>query len=253
MQDHDRDLQAAFDDQAPRFAQAAVHGNAERLARLVAFAGFPPGARVLDVGCGPGFVSAALLQAGCQVVGIDLSGEMIERARQRCAGFSTAARFEQRSVFDAVLADPFDATISRFVLHHVTDPAAFVRRQAELLRPGGVLVLADHTTDPDPARADWHREVELGRDRTHTRNLTPGGLLDLLTAAGLSDLRLQEEPLPLDFDDWYDRGSPQVDKAELRLRVQSGPGARGFEVVGKVGNAVQLLCRLALVRGEKIG
>src|SRR5271157_1026688 len=86
--DHDEALARAFDAQAPRFEQAPVQSDPAALERLVQFAGFPPGSRVLDAGCGPGLVCAALLRAGHWVVGVDLSLEMIERARRRCQPWS---------------------------------------------------------------------------------------------------------------------------------------------------------------------
>src|SRR5206468_227685 len=120
------------------------------------------------------------------------SAEMIARARRRCAAYGDRARFVQGTLFADDLTGPFDAAVSRYVLHHVPDPLAFVRRQVALLRPGGVLVLCDHTTDPDPEAARHHRELERARDRTHTANLTPGSLVDLLLRAGLSGLGLVE-------------------------------------------------------------
>ncbi len=175
---------------------------------------------------------------------------MIDRARKRCAA-SARASFEQKSLFDASLVGPFDGAISRFVLHHTPDPAAFLRRQVELLRPGGIVAACDHTTDPDSTRADWHQRIERGRDRTHTRNLTPGQLIDLLAAAGLTDLRLVEEPLVLDFDEWFDRGTPAEDKESVRRLLLSGPSARGFHPRRMEDGRVRIEGWLALVRGVK--
>ncbi len=229
-----------------------MQSDPSALAQLVQFADFPSGAWVLDAGCGPGLVGEALLRTGLRVLGVDLSAEMIERARQRCASFGDRACFEQKSVFDASLIGPFDGVVSRFVLHHAPDPTAFVRRQVELLRPGGVLVSADHTTDPDAARAAWHQDIERGRDHTHTRNLTPGELVDLLAGAGLIDLRLIEAPIVLDFDEWFDRGTPAETKEAVRARMRVGPAARGFQPM-PMESGVRIDGWLALVRGVKPG
>jgi len=250
MSDHDRALAQAFDGQAAHFERAAVQTDPATLERIVQFADLPAGGRVLDAGCGPGLVSAALLAAGQRVHGVDLSAEMIARARQRCAAFGARAVFAQQSVF-ADLPGPFDAAVSRLVLHHVADPLAFVRRQADLLRPGGVLVLVDHTTDPDPGRAAWHQGIERGRDGTHTRNLAPGQMADLLALAGLGDIRLQEHAFTLDFDEWFDRGTPTLPKEEVRRWLLAGPGARGFTAQEQPDGAVRIACWLALVRGVR--
>ncbi len=81
--------------------------------------------------------------------------------------------------------------------------------------PGGILILVDHTTDPDPARAAWHEEIERLRDRTHTHTLPPGAMVDLLAAVCLGEIQLVEEPYDLDFDEWFDRGTPTLDKAAV--------------------------------------
>src|SRR5262249_15274239 len=195
MHDHDHELADAFDGQAPKFERAPVQSDPVALERLVREADLPSGGLVLDAGCGPGLVAAGLLASGVRVVGVDLSREMIERARKRCAPFGERATFLQGSVFDPSVGrhGPFDGAISRYVLHHVLDPAAFLARQVELLCPGGVLVVCDHLTDPDPGRADYHERLERARDRSHTRSLTGGQIIDLFAAAGLSDIRAVEE------------------------------------------------------------
>jgi SAM-dependent methyltransferase len=251
MQDHDRNLASAFDGQAAQFERAPVQSDPAALERLVRGADLAPGSFVLDAGCGPGLVCEALLTAGHRVLGVDLSAEMISRARRRCAAFGARARFAQESLFDHDLAGPFDATISRYVLHHVTDPLGFVRRQVELLREGGVLVLCDHTTDPDPSAARHHQELERARDRTHTANLTPGGLVDLLSRAGLVELRLVEELFTLDFDEWFDRGTPADTKENVREALLSGPIASGFAPTLLPSGAVRIDCRRSIVRGVK--
>lgn len=251
MSEHDRALAAAFDNAAAQFERAPVQSDPEKLTRLITFADLPAGGRVIDAGCGPGLVAEALLQAGYGVLGVDLSAEMIARARKRCARFGERARFEQISLFDPSLGGGFDGAISRFVLHHTPDPAVFIRRQAELLRPGGVLAACDHTADPDRTRREWHQRIECARDRTHTRNPTPGEMVDLFAAAGLTALNLIEEPLALDFDEWFDRGTPAEDKATVRQWLLSGPSARGYVPLLQKDGRVRIEGWLAIVRGVK--
>ncbi|QDV36132.1 class I SAM-dependent methyltransferase [Tautonia plasticadhaerens] len=252
---HDRELASAFDDQADRFERAPVQSDPDALARLVSAADLSPNALVLDSGCGPGLVAEALLEAGHRVVGVDLSHEMIDRARRRCERFGGNATFLLGSIHDPELSRfaPFDASVSRYVLHHIQDPLLFVVRQATLLRPGGVLVLSDHTTDPDPEARSWHQQVERLRDRTHTSNATPGELADLLTAAGLESVRMMEETFTLDFDEWFDRGSPQAPKDDVRGLVLSGPLAHGFRPQLRSDHRISIECWRATARGIKTG
>ena len=247
---HDEELRAAFDGQAERFERAPVQSDPALLARLVAFAALPAGAKVLDAGCGPGLVSEALLAAGHEVHGVDLSGEMIRRARSRCASFGMRARFEQGALHELPLAPPYDAAASRYLVHHFEDPQALVRRQAELVRPGGVVVASVHVADPEPARARWHAEIELARDVTHVRNLTSGELADAFARAGLAHVTLAEEDLDLDFDEWFDRGTPRVAKEEVRRMLLAGR-ARGFDPAPAAGGRITVHAIRALVRGQR--
>jgi len=252
MEDHERAVQEAFDGQAARFEQSPVQQDPAALARLVAFAALPGDSRVLDAGCGPGLVSEALLAAGHRVEGIDLSGEMVRRARVRCGRFGERARFEQGSLFELPRRQPFDAGVSRFVLHHAADPVAFLRAQAGRIRPGGILVASDHTTDTDPGAAGWHQEIERARDRTHVGNLAPGEMIDALVRAGLVRIAFVEEEFELDFDEWFDRGTPSMPKARVREMVESGR-ARGFDPLRRSDGGITIRCVRSLVRGVQPG
>jgi SAM-dependent methyltransferase len=110
-------------------------------------AALPPApARVLDVGTGSGHVAFLLASLGHDVTGIDLSDGMLARAREHAARRETRPAFE---VGDAV--DPpfepgsFDAVVGRYVMWTLRDPDAAVARWVRLLRPGGVVAMADST------------------------------------------------------------------------------------------------------------
>ncbi len=252
MSDHDSELARAFDSQAPKFEVAPVQSDPVAIAELVRLADLALNSLVLDAGCGPGLVSKGLLDAGHRVVGVDLSREMIERARKRCADHGARARLEQGSVFDPSLdaLGPFDAALSRYVLHHVEAPKAFLARQMELLRPGGILVVCDHVTDPDPAAAAHHAWLEVARDKTHTRNLSGGELVDLFAGLGLKLIRYIEESFTLDFDEWFDRGTPAESKAAVRTRLLAGPVIRTFRASVRDDGSIQIDGVRAIVRGE---
>jgi SAM-dependent methyltransferase len=248
---HDRNLAEAFDGQAARFEKAPVQTDPAALDRLVRAADLPANSDVLDVGSGPGLVGLALLEHGHRVTGVDLSEEMVHRARRRCAGFGERATFHRQSLYDPIAGVSFDATISRYVLHHVADPSAFLDRQVDLIRPGGIVVLSDHTTDPDPTLAGLHNDLERLRDRTHTRNLAPGTIVDLFASAGLGEIRLVEEGFTLDFDEWFDRGTPDASKAEVRSKLLGSPPIRGFRAVLEPSGQVTIHCWRTIVRGRK--
>ncbi|HTO96256.1 MAG TPA: class I SAM-dependent methyltransferase [Myxococcales bacterium] len=250
--DHDRELQRAFDGQAARFEAAPVQSDPAALARLVAFARLPPGARVIDGGCGPGLVAEAFLEAGHSVHGVDLSPEMLVRARQRCARFGARASFQQGSIFEVKTSTPFDAAVSRFVLHHLRDPAALLAAQAMLVRPLGAVIACDQSGDPDREVACRHDAIERGRDRTHMSVLSPQALLQAMAAAGLTQLELVEEPFELDFDEWFDRGTPSLPKAEVRSLILSGR-CRTLDPHPRPDGCITLRCLRFLARGIRPG
>ena len=127
-----------------------VHGcGSDRYGRFMA--SLVPGraTRVLDIGCRLGGFAARLAAPGREVIGVDLSPEMIARARR--AGRDTpglsflCADFLE---FDFG-AGGFDCVVSSAALHHMDTDAA-VRRMVELLRPGGRLIIHDLRADAGP-------------------------------------------------------------------------------------------------------
>ena len=113
-------------------------------AEVVSLLDPPPGLRWLDVGCGTGALSAALLAAvsPLSLVGLDPSAEYVRMARERQP--DPRARF---AVGDATALELPDASVDRvvcgLVLNFVPDPAAAVREMQRVLAPGGRLALAD--------------------------------------------------------------------------------------------------------------
>jgi demethylmenaquinone methyltransferase/2-methoxy-6-polyprenyl-1,4-benzoquinol methylase len=101
-----------------------------------------PGDRVLDVATGTGLVAAALVRrAGCRVVGLDQSPEMLDRARRRVAA-DPVLRDRVTLVHGAAERLPFDdgafdALTFTYLLRYVDDPAATLRELARVVRPGG--------------------------------------------------------------------------------------------------------------------
>lgn len=107
-------------------------------------AGIRPGMRVLDLGCGAGdvaFVAADLVGPDGSVVGVDRSADALARARLRAQQRGLAqVEFVEGDVHDPAPGGPFDAMVGRLLLMYVPDPAAVLRQQATVLRPGGLVV-----------------------------------------------------------------------------------------------------------------
>jgi len=95
-----------------------------------------PGERILDVGCGTGQLTADIANAGAEVVGLDLSAEMIAAAS---ANFPQL-RFEVADIAAANYKGEFDAVFSNAALHWVRDQNAAIGAIARALKPGGRFV-----------------------------------------------------------------------------------------------------------------
>lgn len=93
-----------------------------------------PGERILDVGCGDGALTAAIAEAGADVLGIDGSADMVTAARAR--GLAAEVMDAHALTFDA----DFDAVFSNAAMHWMVRPDAVVAGCARALKPGGRLV-----------------------------------------------------------------------------------------------------------------
>jgi SAM-dependent methyltransferase len=93
-----------------------------------------PGLKALDLCCGQGNVSAALLDRGCEVVGIDFSRAMLAFARQR----APTATFIEANAQDLPFRDAeFDIVVSNLGICHVPDQPRALAQARRVLRPGG--------------------------------------------------------------------------------------------------------------------
>jgi 2-polyprenyl-3-methyl-5-hydroxy-6-metoxy-1,4-benzoquinol methylase len=114
--------------------------------------------KIIDVGCGTGWMCERLTAYG-EVTGTDFISSTLEKARARVP----TVRFIEGDIFKLDLPNGhFDAAISLEVLSHVADQSQFIRRLADLLRPGGSLVLA---TQNRPIYERWSSVAPPAPDR----------------------------------------------------------------------------------------
>jgi ubiquinone/menaquinone biosynthesis C-methylase UbiE len=103
-------------------------------------ASFPAGAQVLEVGCGTGVITEliAALPTVSRTVGIDPSGELVERARSRMTGVTFDVGDGRALPYDD---ESFDAVVFATTLCHVPDPALALAEAWRVVRPGGSLLV----------------------------------------------------------------------------------------------------------------
>lgn len=180
--------------------------------RLMNAAGITDDSAVLDIGCGAGQTScdAARLAASGSVLGVDLSSQMLQVARQRAdlEGISNV-RFEQADAQVYPFAESsFDVAVSRSGAMFFGDPVAAFGNMTGALRPGGRLVLL---VWQDLSRNEWVREISrafsAGRDVPRPAPDAPGPLSlsdpdrvrRLLIGAGLSEPSFEDLAEPMFF------------------------------------------------------
>lgn len=93
--------------------------------------------KVLDVGCGGGFLSNYLAKMGHEVTGIDLSSSSLEAARQNDK--TKTVNYLHANAYDLPFPDrSFDAVSAMDILEHVENPDRLIQEAARVLRPGGL-------------------------------------------------------------------------------------------------------------------
>jgi SAM-dependent methyltransferase len=136
----------------------------------------PAGARVLEVGCGPGHLSIRLARHGLEVTGLDLDPAMIARARANTdrAG-NRGGRRPSFLVGDvAALAFPdrsFDLVVSTLSMHHWADPTAGLTEIGRVLRPGGRALVWDFRPGGRPHLGPRHGHIPDPVDHTRGSRL----------------------------------------------------------------------------------
>jgi trans-aconitate methyltransferase len=96
-----------------------------------------PAERILDLGCGTGYLTNLIAAAGARVTGIDNSADMIARATKEYPQIE----FKNLSITEAHFDQPFDAIFSNAALHWVLEKEKAVDRICENLKTGGRLVV----------------------------------------------------------------------------------------------------------------
>ena len=134
--------------------------------QLADFAGVRSGKRVLDVGCGPGALTAELVaRVGTSAVAaVDPSESFVAAARQRNPGVEVLQASAERLPFPA---RTFDAAIAQLVVHFMPDPTRGLAEMARVTRHNGVIAACvwDHGGGQGPLSLFWRPALLFRADR----------------------------------------------------------------------------------------
>jgi SAM-dependent methyltransferase len=165
---------------------------------LIDFAGVEPGMRALDVGCGPGALTAALADrlGAARVSAADPSEPFVAACRERLAGVEVVVAAAEALPFER---GTFDATLSQLVVNFMGDAEEGVRQMRRVTRPGGIVASCvwDYGGGMTLLRAFWDAAREVDPDGAAAaadegavmRWCAEGELAELWRAAGLRDVR----------------------------------------------------------------
>lgn len=145
-----------------------MHRHFCDFANMAVTLALPAGAKILDVGCGSGWLSEYFARLGYRVKGVDISPDLIEMSRERVSRVPYGAdhqtpllcEFAVHDIELAALDEKFDLIICYDSLHHFQDERAVMRHLAAMLNLGGLLfILEGQKPDNDSKTADELRSV----------------------------------------------------------------------------------------------
>jgi SAM-dependent methyltransferase len=179
-------------------------------ARFADLAGVRRGQRALDVGCGPGALTAELvgrLGAGA-VCAVDPSGPFAAAVGERLPGIEVGVAAAERLPFSA---GAFDAVLAQLVVHFMADPVAGLREMGRVARQGGTVAACvwDHGSGRGPLTPFWRAVRELdpsARDESGLAGVREGQLAGFFAQAGLGEVHattLTVQVRHATFGEWW--------------------------------------------------
>jgi ubiquinone/menaquinone biosynthesis C-methylase UbiE len=209
-----------FDVAADAYDRFMGHYSQQLSPQLADLAGIGPGQRVLDVGCGPGALTAEIARrVGPEAVtAVDPSASFVAAAQARNPGVAVL----QAAAEDLPFADSaFDAALAQLVVHFMSDPVAGLTEMRRVTRRGGVVAACvwDHGGGRGPLSLFWQAAQELDRDVVDESRLAgsrQGQLAALFDAAGLQQVEESELSATIEhagFNEWWEPFTQGVGRA----------------------------------------
>ena len=184
--------------------------SAQLAPQLADLGGVHAGQRVLDVGCGPGALTAeCVLRVGPDAMSaVDPSESFVDAARERHPRVDVRVASAERMPFPD---DSFDAALAQLVVHFMADPVVGLAEMRRVTRSRGVVAACvwDHEGGRAPLSPFWRAARDLNGavvDESGLAGTRAGHLAELMDAAGLSDIEESEFAATVDYatvEDWW--------------------------------------------------
>jgi SAM-dependent methyltransferase len=178
--------------------------------QMADFADVRAGHRAVDVGCGPGALTAELVRrlGPAAVTAVDPSEPFVAAARARYPGVNVRLASAERLPFED---RAFDAALAQLVVHFMADPVAGLAEMARVTRRDGVVAACvwDHAGGQGPLSLFWQAVRELDsavHDESQLAGARKGHLAELFEAAGIQDIEETVLSASLEhpsFDEWW--------------------------------------------------
>jgi SAM-dependent methyltransferase len=179
--------------------------------QMADLAGVAAGHRAVDVGCGPGALTAELVRrlGADRVAAVDPSSTFVEAAKQRHPGVDVRQASAESLPFTD---DAFDVALAQLVVHFMADPVGGLREMRRVTKAGGVVAACvwDHAGAKGPLGLFWEaaRAVDpTAADESNLAGAREGHLAELFEAAGLRDIRssyVAAHVEHLSFEAWWE-------------------------------------------------
>jgi SAM-dependent methyltransferase len=200
-----------FDVAADSYDQFMGRYSRQLSGPLADLAGVRPGQRFLDVGCGPGALTAELVArlGAAGVAAVDPSESFVLAARARHPGVEVLQASAEHLPFHD---RSFDGAIAQLVVHFMSDPVAGLVEMARVTRRDGIVVASvwDHGAGQGPLSRFWDgaHEIDPGVvDESDLAGSREGHLAELFEAAGLREIQATVVSASLEhpsFESWWE-------------------------------------------------
>jgi ubiquinone/menaquinone biosynthesis C-methylase UbiE len=180
-----------------------------------------PHHKVLDVACGPGFLTMTFAEHCAEAVGFDATDKFVALAQAEAErrGLRNLT-FQRGDAGQLPFADgTFDIVVCRAAFHHMPHPERTLAEMKRVAKADGRLLILDMLASEDPQTAEYHNRIECLCDPSHARALPESEFERLFADARLQLIARPKTHLRITVDEWLKHGGPSEQVAHEILSL----------------------------------